>query len=83
MDLEDFESVAGVRLVSPDLAEEVDTLGGLVFRLAGRVPLRGELVTHEDGHEFEILDADARKIKRMRVRLNTAKDSARSVEAAE
>lgn len=79
MDLEDFEALAGVKLVEPDLGEEVDTLGGLVFRLADRVPVRGEVVTHPDGHEFEVVDADARKIKRLRVRLRTGD----VVEAAE
>jgi magnesium and cobalt transporter len=81
MDLEDFEQAAGVKLADPGLAEEVDTLGGLVFRLAGRVPVRGEVVMHPDGHEFEILDADARKIQRLRVRLRS--DSGISAEAAE
>lgn len=70
MDLAEFEDEAGVALVGPELAEEVDTLGGLVFRLAGRVPTRGEVVPHPDGHEFEVLDADARRIKRLRVRLH-------------
>ena len=69
MDLDDFEAAAGVTLADPDLAEEVDTLGGLVFRLAGRVPVRGEVVMHPDGHEFEVIDADARKIQRLRVRM--------------
>ena len=64
MDLDDFEAAAGVRLRRPELAEEVDTLGGLVIRLAGRVPARGEVVPHPDGHEFEVVDADARRIKR-------------------
>ena len=72
MDLEEFEGVAGVRLVDPEHAEEVDTLAGLVFRLAGRVPVRGEVVRHPDGHEFEVVDADARRIKRLRVRLEAA-----------
>ncbi len=48
--------------------EEVDTLGGLAFLLAGHVPIRGELVTHSSGVEFEVLDADPRRIKRLRVR---------------
>jgi magnesium and cobalt transporter len=69
MDLDDFEAAAGTRLADGDLAEEVDTLGGLVIRLAGRVPVRGEIVRHPDGHEFEVVDADARRIKRIRVRL--------------
>ena len=76
VDLEDFEEVAEIRLASEELAEEVDTLGGLVVRLAGRLPVRGEVVLHPDGHEFEITDADARKIKRMRVRLNRDSDPA-------
>jgi magnesium and cobalt transporter len=69
VELEDFEQAIGVRLAEGELAEEVDTLGGLVFRLSGRVPARGELVEHPLGHAFEVLDADARKIKRLRVRL--------------
>jgi magnesium and cobalt transporter len=81
MDLEDFERMANVSLTDPELAEEVDTLGGLVFRLAGRVPVRGEVVLHPDGHEFEVLDADARKIQRLRVRLRS--DTGLSAEAAE
>ena len=48
--------------------EDIDTIGGLVFTLAGRVPLRGELITHSSGLEFEILDADPRRIKRLRLR---------------
>lgn len=46
--------------------EEVDTLGGLVFMLSGRVPARGEVVQHPAGVEFEIVDADPRRIKRLR-----------------
>ena len=86
VDLEDFEAAAGVELAAADLAEEVDTLGGLVVRLAGRVPARGEVVAHPDGHEFDILDADARKIKRLRVRLGRDEASLAaksSTEAAE
>ena len=48
--------------------EEVDTLGGLVSSLAGRVPKRGEVIAHPMGVEFEVLDADPRRIKRLRVR---------------
>ena len=62
----------------PDIdVEEVDSLGGLVFVLAGRVPVRGEVVQHPQGLEFEIIDADPRRIKRVRLRLRT------SVKAAE
>ncbi|WP_424930918.1 hemolysin family protein [Amaricoccus macauensis] len=83
MDLEDFEAASGVSISLPDKEEEADTLGGLVFRLAGRVPERGEIVIHEDGHEFEILDADARRIKRLRVRLKRNGEAGRLQEAAE
>lgn len=68
--LEEFEASLQRSLRGPDLEDDVDTLGGLVFLLTGRVPARGEVVPHPDaGVEFEILDADPRKIKRMRVRM--------------
>ena len=56
--------------------EEIDTLGGLVFMLAGRVPARGEVVKHPDGPDFEVVDADPRRIKRLRVRVNAARQAA-------
>ena len=68
-DLQEFEAMAKVDLLPDDIDEDVDTLGGLVFRLAGRVPGRGEIVSHPDGHEIEVIDADPRKVKRMRLRL--------------
>ena len=49
-------------------AADIDTVGGLVFTLAGRVPARGELVSHSSGLEFRVLDADPRRIRRLRVR---------------
>ncbi|NWG72215.1 MAG: HlyC/CorC family transporter [Parvularculaceae bacterium] len=48
--------------------EEVDTLGGLVFSLAGRVPQRGEVLSHDSGFEFEVMEADARKVRKIRIR---------------
>jgi magnesium and cobalt transporter len=63
-----FEEQHGMRLRPPGEQEAVDTLGGLVFTLAGRVPKRGEIIAHPDGIEFEVLDADPRRIKRLRVR---------------
>ena len=63
-DLEAFEQEVGLRF-SEDDREDTDTLGGLVFRLVGRVPLRGELITHSSGLEFEIIDADPRRIRRL------------------
>lgn len=69
-DLAEFEEATGVSLVSEELAEEIDTLGGLVFMLSSRVPERGEVIAHPDGHEFEVIDADPRRIKRLRVTLS-------------
>lgn len=64
----DLEAQIGRSLISPEQHEEIDTLGGLVFSLVGRVPQRGELVRHPSGLAFEVLDADPRRIKRLRVR---------------
>jgi magnesium and cobalt transporter len=66
--IEVLEEHQGVRLRPSGEQEEVDTLGGLVSSLAGRVPKRGEVIAHPSGIEFEVLDADPRKIKRLRVR---------------
>ena len=69
--LEEFEEEIELQLTNgEDIdAEEIDTLGGLVFVLAGHVPARGEMVQHPSGTEFEVVDADPRRIKRLRVRL--------------
>lgn len=67
--LDEFEAEIGVRLAEAEEEEEIDTLGGLVFVLTGRVPSRGEVVAHANGTEFEVVDADPRRIKRLRVRL--------------
>ena len=67
--MEALEKAMRQTLVSDEEHDEVDTLGGLVFTIAGRVPTRGELLTHEaSGFEFEVLDADPRRIKRLRIR---------------
>ena len=66
--IEMLEEQYGGRLRPEGGQEDVDTLGGLVFTLAGRVPKRGEVIVHPDGIEFEVLDADPRRIKRLRVR---------------
>lgn len=69
--LEDFEAEIGMPLTEHDEIdeEEIDTLGGLVFMLAGHVPARGEVIQHPEGPEFEVIEADPRRIKRLRVRL--------------
>jgi CBS domain containing-hemolysin-like protein len=65
--LEDATQELGVDLLASDLADDVDTLGGLIATLAGRVPARGEVIAHPLGLEFEVLDADPRRIKRVRI----------------
>ena len=66
--LEDLEHMLGASLAPPDLEEDIDTVAGLVGVLAGRVPQRGEVISHPDGFEFEITDADPRRVKRVRIR---------------
>ncbi len=67
VEIETFEQLVGPVLTAAEREDDIDTLGGLVFSIAGRVPARGEVVRHESGIEFEILDADPRRIKRLKV----------------
>jgi len=75
--LDEFQAEIEMDLTSHEEIdeEEVDTLGGLVFMLAGHIPARGEVIQHPDGLEFEVVDADPRRIKRLRVRLPQAADA--------
>ena len=65
--IDDFEKALGRDFATADEEDDVDTLGGLVFTLAGRVPERGEIIRHPDGIEFEVIDADQRRVKRLRI----------------
>ncbi|CAA7618137.1 conserved hypothetical protein [Magnetospirillum sp. LM-5] len=65
--LAEFEDVVG-QVLTDEERDDVDTLGGLVFFIAGRVPARGELINHPSGLEFEVTDADPRRVKWLRVR---------------
>jgi CBS domain containing-hemolysin-like protein len=65
--LEEFEERYG-EVFDDQEREDIDTLGGLVFLLAGRVPGRGELLSHPSGIEFEVIEADPRRIHRLRLR---------------
>ncbi len=67
-------------ILSEEERDEVDTVGGLVVSLAGRVPARGEIIAHPEGIEFEVLDADLRRIKRVRVRRATMRQPAGTVD---
>ena len=66
--IEHLEETVGPILDYDEEREDIDTLGGLVFSLAGRVPIRGELIRHSSGVEFEVLEADPRRIRRLRLR---------------
>jgi CBS domain containing-hemolysin-like protein len=66
--LEDLEEALGRSLTDEDSEEEIDTAAGLVTALAGRVPQRGEVIAHPAGLEFEVVDADPRRVKRLRIR---------------
>ena len=65
--MRELESHLGLKLLKPEEEEDIDTLGGLVFALLGRVPARGELIRHPAGLEFEVLDADPRRVKKLRI----------------
>lgn len=66
--IEDFEARIGPVLTEAERTEDIETLGGLVFSIAGRVPMRGEVLRHpESGIEFEVMDADPRRIRRLKI----------------
>ncbi|MGB0907067.1 MAG: hemolysin family protein [Maricaulaceae bacterium] len=81
--IDDFEEKLGRDFATPDEEDDVDTLGGLIFTLAGRIPERGEVIKHPDGLEFEVIDADARRIKRLRIRDQSKKKRASQANAPE
>lgn len=75
--VEEFESKLGPVLSDDERAADIETVGGLVFNLAERVPTKGEIIVHPSGIEFLILEADARRIRRVRARRTAeVKDSA-------
>ncbi|MDQ8699494.1 hemolysin family protein [Hyphomicrobium sp. LHD-15] len=67
--VKDLETRLGQKLLKPEEEADIDTLGGLVFAIVGRVPARGELIRHSSGVEFEVLDADPRRVKRLKIHL--------------
>ena len=67
--VKDLETRLGLKLLKPEEEADIDTLGGLVFAIVGRVPARGELIRHSSGVEFEVLDADPRRVKRLKIHL--------------
>lgn len=67
VDIAALEDLVKIDLLSDDEEEEADTLAGLIFKIAGRVPARGEIIRHGSGLEFEILDSDPRRVKKLKV----------------
>lgn len=67
MDIDEFEERYG-NFLSADEREDIQTLGGLAFSIAGRVPKKGEILKHESGITLEIIDADKRRVGKMRIR---------------
>ncbi len=78
MPVEEFEARLGTVLTEDEREADIDTVGGLVFTLAGRVPARGEVLSHPSGFEFRVLDVDARRIRRVRVRRTPAPEAVRA-----
>jgi magnesium and cobalt transporter len=70
--VEEFETRLGQILTEEERQADIDTVGGLVFTLAGRVPAKGEVLSHPSGLEFRVLDSDPRRIRRLRVRRTQA-----------
>ena len=69
MEVDEFAEESGVDLGLADSDAEIDTLGGIAVALAGKVPLRGEILRHPSGAELEIMEADTRRIRRLKLRL--------------
>ena len=72
LSVEDFEKRVGPVLSEDERDADIETVGGLVFTLAGRVPAKGEVISHPSGIEFRVLDSDPRRIRRLRARRVTA-----------
>ncbi len=67
VEIKEFEKLSNINFFKDNNIEDVDTLGGLVVAMAGRVPQRGEILKHESGLTFEINDADPRRIKSIKI----------------
>ena len=65
MDIDDLETQVGPLRTTEEKEEDIDTIGGLVLHLTDRIPQRGELIPHSPPIEFEIIEADSRRIKRV------------------
>jgi CBS domain containing-hemolysin-like protein len=77
------DRLLNVDLLSDEEEDEADTLGGLIFEMAGRVPARGEVIRHSSGLEFEILQSDPRRVKRIRIHVKPKDEPAADETASE
>ncbi len=75
----ELEAYLGLKLLDAEQESEIDTVGGLISTLAGRVPVRGEHIVHPTGIEFEVLEADRRRVKKARVHVPQAPSGAAPV----
>jgi CBS domain containing-hemolysin-like protein len=73
VDISELEALVKIDLLSDEEEEEADTLAGLVFKIAGRVPARGEIIRHGSGLEFEILESDPRRVKKVKINAKNVK----------
>lgn len=83
IEIDELEDELGIDLLPEEDEEDVDTLGGLVFSLAGSVPEIGEVVTHDSGYRFEVVDADPRRIYKVRIHVPGEDPAATKETAAE
>ena len=67
VEIRELQKVTQLQFLDSNTSEDIDTLGGLIFSIAGRVPQRGEIIKHNSGTTFEIKDADPMKIKSVKV----------------
>jgi CBS domain containing-hemolysin-like protein len=72
IDISKLDEMFKVDLLPDEDEDEADTLGGLIFEMAGRVPSRGQIISHACGLDFEILETDRRRVKRVRIHLRPA-----------
>ena len=72
--INEFEEKIGMDVLDDDEREEIDTIAGFVFSLAGRVPTKGEIIEHPDGFVFDVLEGDTRRIKKIRIRRKNTKN---------
>ena len=67
VELSELEKMIGSFLTEEDKEAEIDTIGGFVFHIAGRLPYKGEIITHESGLKFQVTDVDSRRIKKVKI----------------